>query len=167
MRENDLLTAEEVMGWLKVSLVTIRRWTSSGYIPHVKLGLRMVRYRKEDIDAWLANFHRFETKCPETLALAVQALVVCQYTADFPKLERTLEGLRQERYKARDGVELCDCLEEMLYLLLYFDVEPELMQRFALTYNATAPRVYGEPLPPRANRACQRAALAQQSRLER
>ena len=55
MRENDLLTAEEVMGWLKVSLVTIRRWTSSGYIPHVKLGLRMVRYRKEDIDAWLAK----------------------------------------------------------------------------------------------------------------
>ena len=55
MRENDLLTADEVMGWLKVSLVTIRRWTSSGYIPHVKLGLRMVRYRKEDIDAWLAK----------------------------------------------------------------------------------------------------------------
>ena len=55
MRESNLLTAEEVMAWLKVSLVTIRRWTSSGYIPHVKLGLRMVRYRKEDIEAWLAK----------------------------------------------------------------------------------------------------------------
>ena len=55
MRENDLLTAEEVMEWLKVSLVTIRRWTSSGYIPHVRLGMRMVRYRKEDIETWLAK----------------------------------------------------------------------------------------------------------------
>ena len=55
MRDSNLLTAEEVMAWLKVSLVTIRRWTSSGYIPHMKLGLRMVRYRKEDIEAWLAK----------------------------------------------------------------------------------------------------------------
>ena len=47
MKDNDyVLTAEEVSGLLKVSLVTVRRWTSSGYLPHMHFGLRMVRYRQ-------------------------------------------------------------------------------------------------------------------------
>lgn len=104
------------------------------------------------VDAWLANFRQFESHCSGALPLAVQALVVCQYTADFSKLERILEGLRRERYAARDGVELCDCLEEILYLLLYFDVEPELLHRFAKTYDVTAQRIHGQALPPRASR---------------
>lgn len=53
IENNDLMTAEEVRKLLKVSLVTVRRWTSSGYIPHVQLGLRMVRYRRDSIEQWL------------------------------------------------------------------------------------------------------------------
>src|SRR5206468_8217032 len=43
--------------------------------------------------------------------------------------------------------ELIDSLEELLFLLLYFDVEPELIQRFAETYDHAARTVYGAPLP--------------------
>jgi predicted O-linked N-acetylglucosamine transferase (SPINDLY family) len=104
------------------------------------------------VDDWLANFARFEARCPDALPLAVQALEACQYAADVPKLERYLEGLRAERFKARDAVELVDALEQLLYLLLFFDVEAETIHRFARTYAETAPKVYGAPLPRPATR---------------
>ena len=99
------------------------------------------------IDEWLANFKRFEAQCPEALPLAVQALEACQYAPDAPALERYLEGLRRERFRAGDAAELTDSLEQLLYLLLFFDVEPEMLHRFAQTYTSTAPQVYGSPLP--------------------
>jgi len=103
-------------------------------------------------DDWLANFRRFEAACPDALPLAVQALEACQYAADHAALERYLDGLRKERFRARDAVELADALEQLLYLLLFFDVEPEMMLRFAQTYNSTAPLVYGTALPRAATR---------------
>ena len=99
-----------------------------------------------DVDAWLANFDRFEARCPDALALAVQALEVCQHRGDFAAVERYLAGLRAERFRADDALELCDDLEQLLYLLLFFDVEPELILRFAQTYDATARRVHGAAL---------------------
>ena len=104
------------------------------------------------IDAWLANFARFEANCPTALPLAVQALEACQYLPDFSKLEGYLNGLRQEQFRASDELELADALEQLLYLLLYFDVEPDMVFKFAQTYDATAKRVYGEPLPRAAER---------------
>jgi protein O-GlcNAc transferase len=104
------------------------------------------------IDEWLANFRRFEAQCPEALPLAVQALEACQYAADAPALDRYLEGLRRERFRAGDPAQLTDSLEQLLYLLLFFDVEPEMLFRFAQTYTSTAPQVYGPPLPRAASR---------------
>ncbi len=98
------------------------------------------------MDAWFANFRRFEAHCPDALALAVQALEVCQHRGDFAAVDRYLDGLRAERYQADDALELTDNLEQLLYLLLFFDVEPEVIHRFAQTYDATARRVYGAPL---------------------
>ncbi|HVE51600.1 MAG TPA: tetratricopeptide repeat protein [Casimicrobiaceae bacterium] len=95
------------------------------------------------IDEWLANFRRFETQCPDSLSLAVLALEACQYAADSAGLEHYLEGLRHERFDAGDAFELVDSLEQLLYLLLFFDVEPQMLHRFAKTYDATAPKVYG------------------------
>jgi len=104
------------------------------------------------LDAWFANFRRFEMRCPDALPLAVQALEACHYLADFTRLESYLEGIARGRFAARDAAELVDSLEQLLYLLLYFDVEPETMLRLAHTYDATAQRVYGTPLPRRAVR---------------
>ncbi len=84
---------------------------------------------------------------PRALPLAVQALEACQYRGDFAKLERYLDGLRREEFRADDELQLADCLEELLFLLLYFDIEPETIFKFAQTYDATAKRVYGAPLP--------------------
>ena len=99
------------------------------------------------IDAYLANFLRFEERCPEALPLAVQALVACQHQGDFAKLDRYLEGLRSDRFAARSDAEELDALEELLYLLLYFDVEPMHLLHLAQRYDDLARRSYGEPLP--------------------
>jgi predicted O-linked N-acetylglucosamine transferase (SPINDLY family) len=99
------------------------------------------------IEAWLANFECFEANCPDALPLAVQALEACQFLGDYARLERYLAGLRREAFQADDEIQLADCIEELLYLLLYFDIEPEMIFKFAQTYDATARRVYGERLP--------------------
>ena len=99
------------------------------------------------IDAWLANFRAFETHCPQALSLAVQALEVSQLTGDHERLDRYLDGLQKEKFPAADELELVDALEELLFLLLNFDVAPDLMHRFATTYDTAATHVYGGPLP--------------------
>jgi predicted O-linked N-acetylglucosamine transferase (SPINDLY family) len=104
------------------------------------------------IDAFLANFRRFEERCPDALPLAVQALVACQHQGDFAKLDRYLEGLRHERFVPQSEAEQIDALEELLYLLLYFDVEPSLLLHLAEAYDATARRAYGEPFAAPATR---------------
>ena len=104
------------------------------------------------IDEWLGNFRQFEANCHNALPLAVHALEVCQYAGDFDGVERYLEGLRNERFQSHGLHELVDSLEQLLYLLLYFDVEPELIQRFAETYDHAARTVYGAPLPAVAQR---------------
>ena len=53
---------------------------------------------------------------------------------------------------ASDEIELVDCLEQLNYLLLFFDVEPKTVLDFARTYDAAAKHVYGEPLPRPATR---------------
>jgi len=100
------------------------------------------------VDEWQANFLRFEAQCPDALPLAVHALEASQWTGDFRRVDRYLEDLRKERFRAADEHELLDALEELLYILLFFDVEADLYQRVAQTYDATARKVYGEPLPP-------------------
>lgn len=100
-----------------------------------------------DIAGWAANFRRFEAACPDSLLLAVQALEVCQFHADFARLDRYLDGLRQERYRASSETALVDALEELLYLLLFFDVAPGDVHRFARTYDQATRRVYGTPEP--------------------
>jgi len=104
------------------------------------------------IDAWFANFERFERNCPNHLALAAQALEVCAYRADFARLERYLDGLRADRFTDGAPDEMQDALEQLLYLLHFFDVEPPLIGRYARTHDALARRIHGEPRPPRAER---------------
>ncbi|MEO5699101.1 MAG: tetratricopeptide repeat protein [Casimicrobiaceae bacterium] len=111
-----------------------------------------VLFASGKLDAWRANFLRFEAACPQALPLAVQALEVCQHFADFEGVERYLDGLRNERYTARNPAELAESLEELLYLLLFFDVEPEILYRFAQTYDTTARSLYGSPMAREATR---------------
>ena len=111
-----------------------------------------VLFASGQFDRWFASFDRFEANCPKSLPMAVQALEVCQYRGDFARLEGVLDGLRQQRYVPADETELVDCLEQLLYLLLFFDLEPAAYAGFARIYDTVARKVYGEPRPPSAER---------------
>ena len=52
--ETDILTLEEVHGYLKVPKPTIYALAQSGRIPAAKIG-RHWRFRKSDIDHWLTT----------------------------------------------------------------------------------------------------------------
>ena len=99
------------------------------------------------VEDFIVHFRQFSARHPNALPLVVQAIEACQYLADFNLLERYIDGLRNERFVVSDTVELVDALEQILYLLLYVDVEPELLHQLARTYDEAARRVYGEPLP--------------------
>jgi len=50
------MTSDEVAARAKVTVRTLRNWAKAGIGPApVKLGPRVVRYRKDEVDAWLAG----------------------------------------------------------------------------------------------------------------
>ena len=99
------------------------------------------------IDDYVAAWRAFAAACPDSLAAAAQGLEALQLAGDLAGVEKLLEALRGERCRARDDAELVDTLEELLYLLLFFDIEPSVIGRFARTYDTAATHVYGAPLP--------------------
>jgi excisionase family DNA binding protein len=48
----NLLTAQQIAGYLGVPPSTIYKWTHEGFIPHVKLG-RLVRFRLAEVERWV------------------------------------------------------------------------------------------------------------------
>ena len=54
MIDEAFLTTEEVLEYLHVNLRTVYRLIKAGKIPAARVG-RQWRFRKTDIDAWLAN----------------------------------------------------------------------------------------------------------------
>jgi predicted O-linked N-acetylglucosamine transferase (SPINDLY family) len=102
------------------------------------------------LDDWYQAFDRFEAACPDALPMAVMALQVSQYRADFAAVDRYLAGLQGDEFRSANDAELADRLEELLFVILYFDVDPEALFALYKTYDAVARRVYGRPqaLPP-------------------
>ncbi|MEO8485584.1 MAG: tetratricopeptide repeat protein [Betaproteobacteria bacterium] len=117
-------------------------WKNVGEILHASGRMR----------EWVASHRRFEQRCPESLLLAVQSLEIHQLRGDFAAVDRVLDGLRLERYRADDDNTLVDALEELLYLLLFFDIDAGTVHRFARTYDEAARHVYGYGRRPRASR---------------
>jgi excisionase family DNA binding protein len=50
-----LLTAREVADLLGVSAETVLRWTRRGELPAIRLPGGAIRYRKDELDAWLSD----------------------------------------------------------------------------------------------------------------
>jgi len=54
MKNDDLLTREELVAYLKISRGTLYKLMKQGAFPYVKLE-RKVLFRKTDIDKWLES----------------------------------------------------------------------------------------------------------------
>jgi predicted O-linked N-acetylglucosamine transferase (SPINDLY family) len=98
------------------------------------------------LDEWFQAFDRFEAACPNALPMACLALEACQYRGDFAALDRYIDRVSRDAFKPSSETELVDCLEVLLFLLLYFDVDPDAHFGLYETYNKAAPKVYGRPL---------------------
>ena len=98
------------------------------------------------IDEFCAHFLAFEAHWPDSLSVATQALAACQLRPDFGRLQYYLDGLRDGRFRPIDERELLDSLEELLYQLLFFDVDPETMLTQYRAYDVVARKAYGPPL---------------------
>ena len=55
----ELLTDAQVAAFLAVESRTLRLWRHTRGLPHIRISSRVLRYRKSDLDAWLAR--RFVT----------------------------------------------------------------------------------------------------------
>jgi len=50
----ELMTAEEVAGYLRVRLSTVYEWAKKGKIPAARVG-RLWRFQREEVEAWVRN----------------------------------------------------------------------------------------------------------------
>lgn len=98
------------------------------------------------LEEWFRAFDRFEAACPNALPMACLALEACQYRGDFAALDRYIDRISRDDFKPSSETELVDCLEVLLFLLLYFDVDPDVHYGLYETYNKAVPNVYGKPL---------------------
>jgi len=58
---DGLLAPAELASELGVSVATLRQWRWRGEGPaHIKLNSRVIRYKADDVDAWLARRDRVE-----------------------------------------------------------------------------------------------------------
>lgn len=53
--DKELLTYKQASGFLQIQLGTLYSLVSQRRIPHIRLSNRMVRFRRSDIEKWIAN----------------------------------------------------------------------------------------------------------------
>jgi len=49
----ELLSYQEAANLLHVQIGTVYSWVSKKMIPHIRLGPRLVRFKREEIEAWV------------------------------------------------------------------------------------------------------------------
>ena len=60
-KEKQLLDTKEAAEYLGISKNTLYEWIIQGKVPYIKVG-RLVKFRKEDIEAWLKRRTQEEKK---------------------------------------------------------------------------------------------------------
>jgi protein O-GlcNAc transferase len=97
-------------------------------------------------ERWMRAFERFERDCPNALGIVGNALEFHQYRGDFAKVQQYVDRLAGGDFEPADELDLVDSLEELLYLMLFFDMRPATQASLYATYDAAARHVYGEPI---------------------
>ena len=112
----------------------------------VHRALLNVLARHERGAQWMAAFERFEQNCPDALGLVANALEYYQYRGDYAKVHRYVDRLARGEFKPANELDLVDSLEQILYLMLFFDIETDTQASLYATYDKAAQRVYGVPM---------------------
>jgi excisionase family DNA binding protein len=138
MSEEGLLTTEEVLDYLQVNLRTIYRLIKAGKLPAVRVG-RLWRFRKKDIDAWLARDpSRGRDERPRILVVDDEP-DVCNIVS------KTLAMAEYDVHTVMDGPSAIEQLRKTQYDLLVTDLRMPGMD--GLTLIREARRHSGDDLP--------------------
>jgi excisionase family DNA binding protein len=119
MTDDHFLTTEEVLDYLQVNLRTIYRLIKAGKIPAVRVG-RQWRFRKKDIDAWLAA-NRSDGR--QAGGVRPRILIVDDEQPVRDLLAKTLSSADYEVDTAPDGPSALECLKNNGYDLLVTDLK--------------------------------------------
>jgi excisionase family DNA binding protein len=154
--EDAFLTTGEVLAYLQVNLRTVYRLIREGKLPAVRVG-RQWRFRKTDIDEWLAGHRRgaapprpTEPRPVAPVAPAAPAgagrpkvLVVDDEASIRDLLAKTLALAEYEVDTAPDGREALDALRARPYDLLVTDLKMPVLDGMGLIREARrlAPRL--------------------------
>lgn len=133
MRDHQFLTTEDVIAYLQVNLRTVYRLIKAGRIPAVRIG-RQWRFRREDVDAWLAGNR---TPSPSgTPDRPLRILVVDDEELVLDLLQSTLQRGGYEVQTASDGPSAVEWLRSAKFDLLITDVRMPRMDGLSLVREA-------------------------------
>jgi excisionase family DNA binding protein len=60
---NDMLTIDEVAGWLRVHPITIRRWEKQNHLKSYRIGpKKSIRFMQKDVSDFLAHSNKHNNK---------------------------------------------------------------------------------------------------------
>jgi len=121
MTDEHFLTADEVMDYLQINVRTVYRLVKKGTIPALRVG-RLWRFRKRDIDAWLAG-RRQAGGARGLTAERPRILVVDDEEAVRDVVSKTLTMADYEVETADDGAAALERLESTDYDLLITDLK--------------------------------------------
>jgi excisionase family DNA binding protein len=67
MTENRLMNVRDVAAYLGIDALSVYRWASRGRLPCIRLSARCLRFRREDIEQFVASMSNSPTAENETL----------------------------------------------------------------------------------------------------
>ena len=148
MKDEAFLTTDEVLEYLQVNLRTVYRLIKAGKIPAVRVG-RQWRFRKSDIDEWLARQAGTVPSAPQPMGGTTirrpsvegreRVLVVDDEAGIRDLLSRALALADYDVDLAPDGLETLARVRQNVYSLLIADLRMPGMD--GLTVIAEARRI--------------------------
>lgn len=131
MKDESILTTEEVLEYLQINLRTVYRLIKAGKIPAIRVG-RQWRFRKADLDAWLTGQ---QVSSSVTAARTTSLSAVAEHTGDRPRVlvvddEASIRDLLTQTLTladyvvdaAADGAEALNRMKTHAYNLLVTDL---------------------------------------------
>jgi len=122
MNDEHFLTTDEVLDYLQVNLRTVYRLIKAGKMPAIRVG-RQWRFRKKDLDVWLANRRAGAAKGAPLAAERPRILVVDDEQAVRDLVAKTLAMADYDVETVADGPTAIERLRTNDYDLLITDLK--------------------------------------------
>ena len=136
--DDEFLTTEQVLAYLRLNLKTVYRLINAGKLPAIRVGHQW-RFRKRDLDAWLAsNTTRARAAAPTVDPAAhVSVLVVDDDEGARKVIAAALAGAgRFDVAAAEDGPSALSMLRARQFDVLLFDLKMPGMDGITLAREA-------------------------------